>query len=72
MQPPRAELKLRLIRQHTPIGEGKRDLRLSEIQEQIGRGAYQVDTQAVAEAIVRKLVERVTGSERKRSQGECS
>ncbi len=63
-----------LIRQTTPIGEGKRDMRLSEIQEQIGRGQYQVDTHAVAEAIVRRLLQdqKSATSEPKRAQAECS
>ncbi len=45
-------------------------MRLTQLQEQIGRGEYQVDTQAVAEAIVRKLLEehKVTNHENKRSQ----
>lgn len=49
-------------------------MRLNNIQEQIGRGEYQVDTQAVADAIIRKLLEehKSSGSEGKRSQGECS
>ncbi len=49
-------------------------MRLSQIQEQVGRGEYQVDTQAVAEAIVRRLVEehKVVASGHKGAQGECS
>ena len=35
-------------------------MRLDEIQEQIGRGQYQVDTHAVAEAIVRRLLQENT------------
>ena len=31
-------------------------MRLNEIQEQIGRGEYQVDTHAVAAAILRRLL----------------
>jgi anti-sigma28 factor (negative regulator of flagellin synthesis) len=31
-------------------------MRVSEIQQQVGRGEYQVDTHAVAEAIVRRMI----------------
>lgn len=31
-------------------------MRLSEIQEQIGRGEYRVDANAVADAMVRRLL----------------
>lgn len=31
-------------------------MRMSEIQEQIGRGDYRVDTYAVADAILRRLL----------------
>ncbi len=49
-------------------------MRLSEIQEQIGRGQYQVDAHAVAEAIVRRLLQdhKSAASEHKRAQEECS
>ncbi len=49
-------------------------MRLSEIQEQIGRGQYQVDTHAVADAIVRRLLhdQKSAASEHKRAQEECS
>lgn len=50
-----------MIRQTTPIVEGKRDMRLSQIQEQVGRGEYQVDTQAVADAILRRLLDDYRG-----------
>ena len=33
-------------------------MRISEIQEQVGRGEYRVDTHAVADAILRKLLLR--------------
>lgn len=48
-------------------------MRISEIQEQVGRGEYRVDTHAVAEAILRRLLHehKQTGSQ-KRPQGECS
>ena len=48
-------------------------MRISEIQEQIGRGEYHVDTHAVAEAIVRRLLqEHKLPAAGKRSQDECS
>jgi Anti-sigma-28 factor, FlgM len=63
-----------LIRQPPPITEGTRVMRLSQIQEQVGRGEYQVDTHAVADAIVRRLLEehKIVASGHKRAQGECS
>ena len=62
-----------MIGHSQPIGEGNRDMRISEIQEQVGRGEYRVDTHAVAEAILRRLLHehKQTGSQ-KRPQGECS
>jgi hypothetical protein len=59
---------------HTqPMGEGNRDMRISEIQQQVGRGEYRVDTHAVADAILRKLLLRAErGGSEKRPQGECS
>jgi hypothetical protein len=48
-------------------------MRISEIQEQVGRGEYRVDTHAVADAILRKLLLRPdAGGSGKRPQGECS
>jgi hypothetical protein len=48
-------------------------MQLAQIQAQIGRGEYRVDTQAVAEAIVRRLVaHRKTEAEPERGQRECS
>ncbi len=52
-------------------------MRLTQIQEQIGRGEYQVDTQAVADAIVRRLLSREgeqgsSAAEPKRVHAECS
>jgi anti-sigma28 factor (negative regulator of flagellin synthesis) len=32
-------------------------MRIIEIQEQVGRGEYRVDTRAVADAIVRRLLQ---------------
>jgi anti-sigma28 factor (negative regulator of flagellin synthesis) len=57
----------------TLMSEGNSALRLNEIQEQIGRGEYRVDTQAVADAIIRRLLwEQKSSSPQKRPQGECS
>ena len=69
-----ADSEFELIRQPTPLGEGNPNMRLSQIQEQIGRGEYQVDAQAVADAIVHKLLQerRMTSVEHKRGQAECS
>ena len=49
-------------------------MRLGQIQEQVGRGEYRVDTQAVADAIVRRLIEehKITPPDHKRGHGECS
>ena len=48
-------------------------MRISEIQEQVGRGEYQVDANAVADAIVRRLLlEQKSAGAAKRAQGECS
>ena len=59
---------------HTqPIGEGNRDMRIVEIQQQVGRGEYRVDTHAVADAILRRLLaEPKLGGSGKRPQDECS
>ena len=62
-----------MIGHSQPMGEGNRDMRVSEIQEQVGRGEYRVDTHAVAEAIVRRLLqEQKQAGSPKRPQGECS
>ncbi len=37
--------------------ESEHSVRLSEIQDQIGKGQYRVDTQAVADAIMRRLLQ---------------
>ena len=68
------KMRRELIRQPPPITEGNRGMRLSQIQEQVCRGEYHVDTQAVADAIVRRLVgeHKVTASWHKRAQEECS
>jgi anti-sigma28 factor (negative regulator of flagellin synthesis) len=55
------------------MGEGNREMRISEIQDQVGRGEYRVDTHAVADAIVRRLLqEQKQAGPGKRAQGECS
>ena len=48
-------------------------MRIAEIQEQVGRGEYRVDANAVADAIVRRLLSEhgLLGSP-KRPHGECS
>ena len=63
-----------MIRQTPPTTEAKRAMRLSQIQEQIGRGEYHVDTHAVADAIMLKLLaeHEVITSEYEHSQEECS
>jgi anti-sigma28 factor (negative regulator of flagellin synthesis) len=62
-----------VIGHNQPMGEGNREVRINEIQEQVGRGEYRVDTHAVADAIVRRLLQeqKLAGSW-KRPQGECS
>jgi hypothetical protein len=48
-------------------------MRIIEIQEQVGRGEYHVDTNAVADAIVRRLLQgHKLSASGKRSQQECS
>lgn len=49
-------------------------MRLSQIQEQIGRGEYRVDTYAVADAILRRLLDgvRASAAEPRPAQSECS
>jgi hypothetical protein len=49
-------------------------MQLVALQEQIGRGEYHVNTQAVAEAIVRRLIQghKEADCAPKRPQGECS
>jgi hypothetical protein len=56
-----------------PTGKGQGVVRLDQIQEQVGRGEYRVDTQAVAAAILRRLLGTqfvLSGSSR--AQDECS
>jgi hypothetical protein len=49
-------------------------MQLSELQEQIGRGEYHVDPQAVALAILRRLLDgqQISPAEPKPAQSECS
>ena len=56
-----------------PMGERNRDMRIVEIQQQVGRGEYRVDTNAVADAILRRLLgAQKLGGSAQRPQGECS
>lgn len=45
-----------------PTGKGNRAMRLAEVQEQVGRGEYRVDAQAVADAILRRLLQEFRAS----------
>ena len=48
-------------------------MRLDELQAQVGRGEYRVDTQAVADAILRRLLYgHSPEGAAKRPQAECS
>lgn len=48
-------------------------MRLNELQDQVGRGQYRVDTQAVADAILRRVLDGILPpSPRPRDQEECS
>jgi len=49
-------------------------MRISELQQQVGRGEYRVDTHAVAEAILRRLLleQKQAAGSGTRPQGECS
>jgi anti-sigma28 factor (negative regulator of flagellin synthesis) len=38
-----------------PTGEGTRDVKISEIQQMIGRGEYHVEPSVIADAILRRL-----------------
>ena len=53
--------------------EETRTMSLLELQQRIGRGEYEVDARAVAEAIVRRLLPlEATNCERRPPQMECS
>jgi hypothetical protein len=72
-KPERRNLVAELIGHTQPMGEGNRDMRIVEIQQQVGRGEYCVDTRAVADAILRRLLaDQRLGGSWKRPQGECS
>lgn len=49
-------------------------MRLTEIQEQIGRGEYRVNAEAVADAIIRRMLHELSaaGADHKPAQGMCS
>jgi hypothetical protein len=49
-------------------------MRISEIQEKVVRGRYQVDPKAVADAIVRRLMQerKLRPPECRGPQGKCS
>ena len=52
--PYRADPEVSLL-SHKTTGEGRR-MRIDQLQQQVGKGEYQVDTHAVAEAILRRLL----------------
>lgn len=47
-------------------------MRITEIQERVGRGEYRVDAKEVADAIVRRLLEHSLPTSAQRPQGACS
>ncbi|MHB1570692.1 MAG: flagellar biosynthesis anti-sigma factor FlgM [Solirubrobacteraceae bacterium] len=47
-------------------------MRISEIQERVGRGEYRVDAKAVADAIVRRLLKDAVPAPPRRPHGACS
>jgi anti-sigma28 factor (negative regulator of flagellin synthesis) len=51
-----------------PTGEESQEMKVVDIQEQVGRGEYQVDERAVAEAILR----RILGERRSRTTPQSS
>ena len=51
-----AEILGTSMRKSVPRAEGQDVLRLTQLQEQVARGEYLVDTQAVADAILRRLL----------------
>jgi anti-sigma28 factor (negative regulator of flagellin synthesis) len=51
-----ADTEVRLFCE-SQTGEGtEREMRIDQIQQQVGKGEYQVDTRAVADAIVRRIL----------------
>jgi hypothetical protein len=70
---PGADTRFNELRPTMPMREGKSALRLNEIQDRIGRGEYRVDTHAVADAIIRRLLQEQRASlSVKPAQEECS
>jgi Anti-sigma-28 factor, FlgM len=68
-----ADTEATLKRQSVPKAGGTGAVRLNEIQQQVGRGDYQVDTQAVADAIVRRLLHgQLSPEDPTQAQSECS
>lgn len=48
-------------------------MRLDQIREQVGRGEYRVDTEKVADAVLRRLLgTRLASAGPERAQPECS
>ena len=46
-----------VVNSHQTTGEGTaRGMRIDQIQQQVGKGEYQVDTHAVADAILRRIL----------------
>lgn len=68
-----ADTEAKLNRRTVPIAEGQEALRVIQIREQIGRGEYRVDTEKVADAILRRLLgARLAAAGLPRPQPECS
>jgi anti-sigma28 factor (negative regulator of flagellin synthesis) len=55
-------------------GEGRRDMKISQIQQMIGRGEYHVEPSVIAAAILRRLAEerQLSATGLKGIQPECS
>jgi anti-sigma28 factor (negative regulator of flagellin synthesis) len=50
------DTEVRLLGQ-TPIVEGRaHQMRMNELQQRVGRGEYEVDSHAVADAILRRIM----------------
>jgi anti-sigma28 factor (negative regulator of flagellin synthesis) len=58
----------------SPTGEATRDMKITEIQQMIGRGEYYVEPSAIAEAILRRLAaeRRLSVPGLEDAQPECS
>jgi anti-sigma28 factor (negative regulator of flagellin synthesis) len=62
-------------RVHAVIRDRKqREMHVREIKEKVVRGRYQVDPKAVADAIIRRLMQehKLLAPERHGAQGKCS